>query len=408
MRPSETVGDADHGEPELGAAPRDELAYRLRQQELLSEFGLFALRCRDETELHQHATRVAADGMNVELAKFLEYDARNDTLLITAGVGWHPGTIGSQSLGADLGSPAGYAFQTRQAVISNHLENETRFRTPPVLSEHGVRRAMNVPVKDGGDPFGILEVDATHAGKFTQADIAFMQGLANILSVGIERRRTEAELAQTRERLTILAGELRHRVKNLFAVSASLISTARRETERLGQPEKALDLALGRIQALGRANEVGIGHADERNIETVSMVDPIELTKEVLSPYGARVVVSGETSELNASHTTALALLLHELATNAVKYGALREDADEGRIVVEWSSDIDESGAAGFSWTETGGPVLSEPPAVTDDGFGTRMADALLRSIGGTITREWRVEGLHVRVSLASEQAHIG
>lgn len=62
---------------------------------------------------------------------------------MVAGVGWKAGYVGSARSGADLDSPAGYAFQTGAAVISNHLENETRFRTPKILADHEVRRAIS-------------------------------------------------------------------------------------------------------------------------------------------------------------------------------------------------------------------------------------------------------------------------
>jgi hypothetical protein len=62
-------------------------------------------------------------------------------LLVGAGVGWEPGTIGNISLGIDMESPAGYAFHTGQIVISNHLQDETRFPTPTLLADHGVKRA---------------------------------------------------------------------------------------------------------------------------------------------------------------------------------------------------------------------------------------------------------------------------
>jgi hypothetical protein len=66
------------------------------------------------------------------------------------GVGWAPGTIG-QVFGIDVESPAGYAFQTGQMVISNHLQVETRFRTPKLLSDHGIGRAINVLIARGGE-----------------------------------------------------------------------------------------------------------------------------------------------------------------------------------------------------------------------------------------------------------------
>ncbi|MCV4714581.1 GAF domain-containing protein, partial [Escherichia coli] len=80
----------------------------------------------------------------------------------------------------DLASPAGYALKTGQPVISNHLENETRFRTPELMASHGIRRAVNVLITNREGHYGVLEVDDTREGVFGPADIAFMQGFANL------------------------------------------------------------------------------------------------------------------------------------------------------------------------------------------------------------------------------------
>ena len=66
-------------------------------------------------------------------------------------------------------------------------ENEERFRTPQLLVEHGIRRAMNVILQGDGSPYGVLEVDSRSEGEFSQHDIAFLQGAANILGMAIER-----------------------------------------------------------------------------------------------------------------------------------------------------------------------------------------------------------------------------
>src|SRR5262249_32641600 len=73
-------------------------------------------------------------------------------LLVRAGVGWHEGIVGVATVGADLESPSGFALRTGKPVISNHLENEQRFRTPELLVEHGIRRAMNVILQGDGSP----------------------------------------------------------------------------------------------------------------------------------------------------------------------------------------------------------------------------------------------------------------
>ena len=83
-----------------------------------------------------------------------------------------PGVVGAASVGADLEFPAGYALRTGKPVISNHLENEQRFRTPDLLVKHGIHRAMNVILQGDGSPLGVLEVDSKSEGKFGERDIA--------------------------------------------------------------------------------------------------------------------------------------------------------------------------------------------------------------------------------------------
>lgn len=177
------------------------LAYRLRQQRLLADFGFHALRCRDLDGLLQRATEMCAEGMATRLCKILEWQPAEDRLLVRAGVGWAAGLVGHAIVGADLESPAGFALKTGAPVISNHLAGETRFRTPRLLAEHGVRRAINVVIRDGVAeyPFGVLEVDSPDPGHFEEDDIAFMQGFANLLGVAIERQKAEDERNRSHE-----------------------------------------------------------------------------------------------------------------------------------------------------------------------------------------------------------------
>lgn len=202
-----------HEQPMAGDAASDmsvveEVAYRLRQQQFLSDFGLAALQSTDLDALLQDATRICADALGTELCKLLEYRPDGDELFVRAGVGWNPGIVGQTVTGADLASPAGYAFHTGEPVISNHLGAERRFRTPQILAEHGVRRAINVLVRGGKQPFGVLEVDSPEAHKFTEADLAFMQSMANLLGVAIEKRRTETALSESEANFRTLANSI--------------------------------------------------------------------------------------------------------------------------------------------------------------------------------------------------------
>ena len=134
--------------------------------------------------------------MRAEFCKILELFLPRSRLLVQAGVGWDSGIVGVASVGADLESPAGFALRTGKPVISNHLENEERFRTPEMLESHGISRAMNVILQGDGKPFGVLEVDSRSDDEFVEHDLAFLQGAANVLGMAIEREATSATLKQ--------------------------------------------------------------------------------------------------------------------------------------------------------------------------------------------------------------------
>jgi len=157
--------ETDHPKPvvEPSPAPPDlttrALQQRIRQQEILAELGVVALQGLPFFELLNETVRLTAEGMNAEFCKVLEYILADNRLLVRAGVGWHEGIVGKATVGADLESPSGFALRTGKPVISNHLENEQRFRTPELLVEHGIRRAMNVILQGDGSSYGVLEVD---------------------------------------------------------------------------------------------------------------------------------------------------------------------------------------------------------------------------------------------------------
>jgi hypothetical protein len=134
----------DDQEPLVEPAPVDNhsdditgraLRQRIRQQELLAELGVLALQGTNFTGMLDHTARMTAEGLGAEYCKVMEYIPADNRLLVRAGVGWDDGVVGSATVGADLASPAGYALRTGKPVISNHLENEQRFRTPELLQQ---------------------------------------------------------------------------------------------------------------------------------------------------------------------------------------------------------------------------------------------------------------------------------
>src|SRR6187200_950177 len=262
------------GGQQSGDLTERSLHFRIRQQEILAELGVLALQGTEFMELLDHVVRLTAEGLEAEYCKVLEYLPADNRLLVRAGVGWGEGVVGFATVGADLESPAGFALSTGKPVISNHLENEDRFRTPELLIEHGIRRAMNVILQGDGSPFGVLEVDSRSEGEFGERDIAFLQGAANILGMAIEQQQYQRKLQAALERHQILLKEVNHRVKNSLQVVSSMLQL---QANTVGDPNlsERLSEASSRVNAVGRAYERLAYHADYENIDLVEYLREI-------------------------------------------------------------------------------------------------------------------------------------
>src|SRR6201985_2429047 len=263
----------DPAEPVVEGKPGNEpedltgraLRLRIRQQELLAELGVLALQRTSFTDLLNHAARMTAEGLHAEYCKILEYVPAEKRLLVRAGVGWDEGVVGNATVGADLDSPAGFAHQTGKAVITNHLENEGRFRTPELLVKHGIHRAMNVILQGDGLPFGVLEVDSRSEGEFGEHDIAFLQGAANILGMAIEQQQYQRKLQAALDRHQILLKEVNHRVKNSLQVVSSMLYLQANAAGDQALSDR-LNEASTRISTVGRAYERLAYNADYESI----------------------------------------------------------------------------------------------------------------------------------------------
>ena len=224
------MGNGDDPASAAAADPPDnsprELRVRVRQGELISEFSRLALSGADIDALLDAAARLAAEGLGAPLAKVMQHEPGEDSLLVRAGVGWRPGVVGHARLGADLESPAGYALKTGAPVISNHLDTEDRFRTPALMVEHGARRAVNVVVRGQREPFGVLEVDSRDPAHFSRRDVVFLEALAGVLGLAVDR---EADAAQREALLRdkdLLMAEVHHRVRNSLFLVQGLLAPA--------------------------------------------------------------------------------------------------------------------------------------------------------------------------------------
>jgi PAS domain S-box-containing protein len=196
------------------------------------------------------------------------------------------------------------------------------------------------------------------------------------------------------EELEVLSRELSHRIKNIFAVISGLIGlSARQEPAAKGFADKLRK----RISALGRAHEFARPHSDQSRPHNVPQ-SLQGVLGEILSPYPAlqdgRITINGDDVKLDDRGATPIALLFHELATNATKYGALA--TPDGSVGVTVANDGER---LLIRWEENGGPAVEGPPSHT--GFGSRLVDlSLVDQLGGQIEREWRPEGLAMTIGI--------
>ncbi len=187
----------------------------------------------------------------------------------------------------------------------------------------------------------------------------------------------------------LLVREMHHRIKNLLSIVQGLVSVGRRRAEDVD--DFADDLS-SRITALGAAQQLVLGLPGEEQPGAALS----EVIGAVLEPYrdDGQVTVAQCDALVGARASTSLALLLHELATNAVKYGALSNL--DGRLVVDIST---MEANVTIAWRERGG---SEDNG--DRGFGTELMRAALRGLGGTIEQAWQDGERVVTICLARDQ----
>ncbi|PVM83410.1 sensor histidine kinase [Caulobacter endophyticus] len=190
------------------------------------------------------------------------------------------------------------------------------------------------------------------------------------------------------ERAALLNNELSHRIKNLLATIQAI------SAQTFGA-SPLRDTFEQRLTALAAAHDLITGASWAGSLD--------ELVRTALDPFlaGGRIAIDGPFVQLDDAQAVPFALALHELATNAAKYGALSTPA--GRVAIAWR--LDEPGVVDFSWTETGGPEVTAP---SRRGFGSRMIE---RSLGGELkgsaTLDFRPEGLvcTIRAKLPSRGA---
>lgn len=281
------------------------------------------------------------------------------------------------------------ALERLAGITLADVVGKTDLEWNPNRHEAEMLIATDRQVLESGEPVDTEEKFTGHGGsprvyRTIKSPLRDRTG-AIIGTVGVATDITERKEAEQREQL--LTRELDHRAKNLLAVVQSVVTLT-----RASSLTEFKDAVHGRIQALGRAHSMLAASRWEG-------ADLGRIMAEELTLYDngrpGRLQLEGPPLILRPAAAQSLALVIHELATNAVKYGCL--SSEQGQLMVSWEVGDMKAGVPGLrlTWTERGGPAVPAGAGASRNGFGTRLIHSSIeRQLGGSLSLDWATEGL--------------
>ncbi len=268
----------------------------------------------------------------------------------------------------------------------------------------GLRSLMAVPVLlRNGETHGILVFGHERPGMFGQRSERLLAGLTAQAAIALENSRLyrnaqdeieERKQAQTQQ--SLLIRELHHRVKNTLATVQAVVGATARSALSIDDFYQAF---VGRIISLANTHSL----LTEAVWQTASLR---EIMEKELRPYndarGERIALAGPAVELPSEAAVPIGMAIHELTTNAAKYGAL--SVPRGKVSVSWEIEPAEEGTRlRLMWEERGGPEVSAP---TRQGFGSRLLHRVLATqLNAKVEMDFRPEGLRVALDAVLKQA---
>jgi two-component sensor histidine kinase len=251
-----------------------------------------------------------------------------------------------------------------------------------------VSELLMVPLQSkGAAPLGVLWVIAKEAGHFDSGHARSMSDLAAFAAIALRMTYSEERLSQALRLQETLANEMNHRVKNVFALTEGMVRLSAHNA--VGKEDLAATL-MGRLHALAEAHALVGQRFDQM---PWAAADFGEILTRILLPHDeGRSTVRGPIVSVGERAVTSVALLFHELATNAAKYGSL--SVDQGAVEIAWEADERDMR---LQWREAGGPATKPP---VKQGNGVKVVNGTVQQLGGTIDYDWRPQGLIARLRL--------
>lgn len=329
------------------------------------------------------ASEVVGETLGVQLVGYGEVDAAAETITVerdwtSGGARTLAGTLSFRDFGSYIDD-----LKAGCAVVVCDCRSDERTRAhAAALEARSARAFVNTPVFDRGRFVALLYVSAITPREWKEGELQFIRDIAYRVGLEVERLRAV-------EQQEVLNGELSHRIKNtLSVVQAIAMQTLG------GRADSAAVEEFGsRLKALSSAHDVLL-------TRSWSAADLSAVVKSALATFASdRIAISGPDLKIGSRAAMSLALLLHELATNAVKYGSL--SVADGSVQIAWA--VRREGHVDMlemSWTERGGPPAVEP---TRRGFGAKVIRMGLIGSGG-VELHYEAQGLSVKMSATLEQ----
>ncbi|MBF9234745.1 GAF domain-containing protein [Microvirga sp. BT350] len=296
-----------------------------------------------------------------------------------------------------------------ETIRSDDLTRDPRYdynapygRMPPGPAP--VRSYMAVPViSRTGESHGALLFGHRRRGIFTERAERLVKGLAAQAAIALDNghlyqaaQHEIAERAQAQSQQTLLIRELHHRVKNTLATVQAVVGATARTASSIDEFYEAF---VGRIISLANTHSL--------LTEAVWQTAPLrEILEKELSPYndgtGERIVLEGPAVELPSEAAVPIGMSIHELTTNAAKYGAL--SVSGGRVFVKWTTEPNADGIhLKLTWLERGGPTVELPKK---QGFGSRLLHRVLATqLSAKVEMSFESEGLHASIEAVLKEA---
>lgn len=309
----------------------------LRQQAALASFGSYAFREPVLFDILTEASRICAESLAVPLCKICEYRPETNDLLIVAGHGWQHDIIGVVVSSADISSPQGRSFIQGQPVIIHDIRTMPGIVLPDFYAQHGVVSTIDVPIRGAdGTPFGILEIDSQIEHAYDEHDVQFLTGFANVIAEAVLARRKNAQLHSVMKEMaaivaergslleerTILAEELKHRVRNNLQLVNSMLEMHLQQ-EKDEQQRASASGIIRRVITLSEVYEQLLGTGLGRTIDLADYLRALcrRLPELQQSPAaGIRIRCDAATLLVNLDTVTAIGMAVAELVSNSYEH----------------------------------------------------------------------------------------